>query len=75
MDLIETKKNLRTYLRFFNKNMDQGSILTYYLLLLLLFIIIIIIIVLLSITIYKDDSLFCVYISKYQFYPLKYNYL
>jgi len=29
MDLIEIKKNLRTYLRFFNKNMDQGSILTY----------------------------------------------
>jgi len=28
MDLIETKKNLRTYLRFFNKNMDQESILT-----------------------------------------------
>jgi len=27
-DLIETKKNLRTYLRFFNKNIDQGSILT-----------------------------------------------
>jgi len=29
MDLIETKKNLRTYLRFFNKNIDEGSILTY----------------------------------------------
>jgi len=28
MDLIETKKNLRTYLRFFNKNVDEGSILT-----------------------------------------------
>jgi len=27
------------------------------------------------ITIYKDDSLFCVHISKYQFYFLKYNYL
>jgi len=31
MELIETKKNLRTYLRFLNKNMDQGSILTKYL--------------------------------------------
>jgi len=28
MDLIETKKNLRTYLKFLNKNMDQWSILT-----------------------------------------------
>jgi len=28
MNLIETKKNLRTYLRFFNKNMEQRSILT-----------------------------------------------
>jgi len=28
MDLIETKKNLMTYLKFFNKNMDQESILT-----------------------------------------------
>jgi len=28
MDLIETKKNLKTYLRFFNKNMDEGNILT-----------------------------------------------
>jgi len=29
MDLIETKKNLMTYLRFLNKNVDQESILTY----------------------------------------------
>ena len=27
------------------------------------------------ITIYKNNSIFCVHISKYQFYPLKYNYL
>jgi len=27
------------------------------------------------ITIYKEDSLFCVHISKFQFYSLKYNYL
>ena len=29
----------------------------------------------LSIIIYKEDSTFCVHISKFQFYPLKYNYL
>jgi len=28
-----------------------------------------------SITIYKENYLFCVHISKYQFYSLKYNFL